>query len=93
MHSPTHIWTHSLGVALFCALFVAGKLMVAFSRDWAEALTRHGTASEPVSKIFLIGGKFFEVVSAIGGFVEAVAVIVLASGWMLDLLSVPGVAE
>jgi hypothetical protein len=93
MRSPMQIFRHSLGVALSLALFLTGKLLVEDSRKWAQALTRHAASSRRVSKILLYSGKFFEVVAVVGGFVETVAVMVLASGWLIDLLSMSGAAE
>ena len=93
MHSTVGIWRHSLGMLVFVALFLAGKLMVADCRKWATALTGRRATSGPISNFFLYSGKFFEVVAVVAGFVEAVAVMVLASGWLVDLVSTFGVAE
>jgi hypothetical protein len=93
MHSPMQLLRHSLGVGLFFALFLAGRLMAADSLKWAGALTRHTASSGKVGKIFLLSGKFFEVVAVVGGFVEAVAVMVLASGWLIDMVTTFGAAE
>ena len=67
--------------------------MVVDSRARARALTRRAASSGRVSKFFLYSGNFFEVVAVVGGFVEAVAVMVLASGWLVDLVTTFGVAE
>jgi hypothetical protein len=93
MRSPMQIWRHLLGVVLCCALFLAGKLMADDCRKWAAVLTRHAASCGRVSKIFLYSGKFFEVVAVIGGFVEAVAVMVLASGWLFELVTAFGATE
>jgi hypothetical protein len=86
MRSPMQIWRHSLGVVLFCALFLAGRLMATGSHRWAGVLTRHGASAGRISRFFLLSGKFFVLVAVVGGFVEAVAVMVLASGWLIDFL-------
>jgi hypothetical protein len=93
MKSHMQIWRHLLGVVLSCALFLTGKLMVEGCRNWAAAFTRHAASSGRLSKIFLVSGKFFEVVALVGGFVETVAVMVLASGWLIDLVTAAGGAE
>lgn len=93
MHSPIQVLRHSLGVALFFALFLVGRLMVVDARRWADTLMRRSSISRRVSKIFLFAGKMFEVVAVVGGFVEAVAVMVLASGWLIELVTTFGVAE
>jgi hypothetical protein len=67
--------------------------MAADGFKWAETLTRHASSTGRVSKIFLYGGKFFEVLALVGGIVEATAVMVLASGWLIDLVTTFGVAE
>jgi len=93
MKSSMQIWRHLLGMAICCVLFVAGKLMVEDCRRWAGALTSHAASSGRVSKIFLFSGKFFETVALIAGFIETVAVMVLASGWLIDLVTAFGGAE
>jgi hypothetical protein len=93
MRSPMQIWKHSLGVVLCIVLFLAGKLMVADCRRWGLALTRRAASAGRLSKIFLYSGKLFEVVAVVAGFVEAVAVMVLASGWLIDLVTAFGGAE
>lgn len=87
------ILRHSLGLAICCVLFLAGKLVADGGRNWAGKLARGPDSYGTVGKIFLIGGKFFEVVAVVGGFIEAVAVMVLASGWLIDLVSGFGPAE
>jgi hypothetical protein len=87
------IWRHSLGLLIACVLFIAGKLMIA-AHNWAAgALTRHAVSSGQLSKFFLYSGKFFEVVAFVAGFIEAVAVMVLASGWLIDLVTGFSLAE
>ena len=67
--------------------------MAADSRKLAGVLTRHATSSGRVSKIFLYSGKFFEAVAVVVGFVETVAVMVLASGWLIELVTAFGASE
>jgi hypothetical protein len=93
MRSPMQIWRHLLGIGLACALFLAGRLMVAGGRKWADAMTRHARSSGTVSKIFLYCGRFFEMVAVVGGFIEVVAVTVLTCGLLIDLVTAFGGAE
>jgi len=90
-HSPLQILRHSLGLLIFCTLFMAGRLVAADGRRWMVA-RRAGSESE-VGKVFLYSGKIFEVVAVVGGFVEAVAVMVLTSGLIFDVLTGYGFAE
>ena len=93
MHSCMQILRHLMGVALCLTLFIAGNLMVLSGRKRAGALTRRATTSGRLSKFFLCSGKIFEVVAVIAGFVETVAVMVLASGWLIDFVIGSGAAE
>jgi len=93
MRSPMQIWRHLLGVMVSCALFVAGKLMVAGGHRLAGALAQRAVSSGVVSKFFVTAGKFFEVVAVVGAFVETVAVMVLASGWLIYFFWAFGGAE
>lgn len=65
--------------------------MAADGRRWMLA-RRSGSESE-VGKVFLYSGKIFEGVAVVGGFVEAVAVMVLTSGLLFDVLVGSGLAE
>lgn len=68
---------HLLGVLLFCAAFLLGKLMADRRGKLAESLTPGSSDPEQLSKIFLYSGRTIETVSAVAGFLEAVAVLVL----------------
>ncbi len=93
MHLPIQILRHSLGLAIFCALYFAGKFAVADGQKWSRERTRKADLEGGVGKFFLYGGRFFEVVAFVGGFIEAVAVMVLASGWLINLVTGFGLAE
>lgn len=68
---------HVLGVILFCAVFMLGKALVEYRLNLARTLLPLSKAPEPLSKFFLYSGRVIETVSAIAGFVEMVAVMVL----------------
>ncbi|HTV05854.1 MAG TPA: hypothetical protein VME86_10850 [Acidobacteriaceae bacterium] len=69
---------HLLGAMLFCGVFLLGKLMVSRRKKLADKLTPEFVDPEEVSKVFLYSGRTIETVSAIAGFLEAVAFLVLA---------------
>lgn len=93
MHLPIQILRHSLGLAIFCALYFAGRLAVTDGQRWGRERTPKADSESAAGNFFLYGGRFFEVVAFVGGFIEAVAVMVLASGWLIDLVTGFGVAE
>ena len=93
MHSPMRILRHSLGMAICCAMFLAGKLVAERGRRWDRNLARRPDSYIAVSKIFFFSGKFVEVVAFVAGFIEAVAVMVLASAWLYDLVAGLGLGE
>ena len=95
MHSPIQmqILRHTLGVAIFCALFLAGKLVAETGQNRVGKLAHKSETDGAVGKFFLYSGRFFEAVAFVGGFIEAVAVMVLASGWLIDLVTGFGLAE
>ncbi len=64
-----------LGVLAFCGLFWLGRLMTARGQRWEDEL-EHRVA---VRKFFLYGGRIFQVVGLVWGFLDAVAVVVLGS--------------
>ena len=68
---------HLLGVLLFCAVFLLGKLMADQRGKLAESLTHGSGGSKQLSRVFLYSGRTIETVSVLAGFVEAVAVLVL----------------
>ncbi len=93
MHLPIQILRHCLGLAIFCALYFAGKLAVTDGQRWGRERARKADSEGGVGKFFFYSGRFFEVVAFVGGFIEAVAVMVLASGWLIDLLMGFSLAE
>ena len=68
------LW-YLLGVLAFCGLFALGRLMTARGQRWEDA-HQHGRG---VRKIFLYGGRIFQVVGLVWGFLDAVAVLVLGT--------------
>lgn len=69
---------HLLGAMLFCGVFVVGRLMVHRRRRLADTLTSGSTDPEQLSNFFLYSGRTIETVSAVAGFLEVVAFLVLA---------------
>lgn len=66
-----------LGVLLFCGVFQLGKFMTKQSESWADSPLRRIIHPESAGKIFLYGGRVFQVVAVVWGFLDAVSVLVL----------------
>lgn len=66
-----------LGVFLFIGVFQLGRLMTKQGYKWSVAPGRVAAYVPGVQKIFLYGGRIFQVVAVIFGFLDAVSVIVL----------------
>ncbi|HWA93401.1 MAG TPA: hypothetical protein VG844_02280 [Terracidiphilus sp.] len=69
------VFEYLLGVLAFCGLFALGRLMTARGQRWENEL-QHRVA---MRKFFLYGGRIFQVVGLVWGFLDAVAVVVLGS--------------
>ncbi len=65
------------GVLLFCGVFLLGKLMANQSYRWEAAAARHALLPGGVGRIFLYGGRIFQLVAVVWGFLDAVSVLVL----------------
>lgn len=79
------IFTHLLWVVLLCCLFLLGKLMVEQRERWAIALSHSPDSGNRLCNFFLYGGRFVEGIAAVTAFLEAVAVLILMGGWIIDL--------
>ena len=75
MHA--HALRHLLRVMLYLAIFLLGKLMVDRRGKLAASLTPGSSSSEPLNRFFLYSGRTIKTVSAVAGFLEAVAALVL----------------
>lgn len=80
------IWFHLGGVIVFGCLFILGKVMSEGRAEWAGYLWRIPVPAQHLCKIFLYSGKMFEMLALIGAFLEVVVVMILAGGWVIDLL-------
>lgn len=80
------IFLHLSLVLLLCCLFLMGKLMVDRREHWAIALSDSPDSGMRLCKFFLYGGRIIAGVAAVWGFLEAVAVMILMGGWIIDLL-------
>lgn len=69
---------HLLGAMLFCAIFLVGKLMVERRMKLVDTLASDARNPEHLSNFFLYSGRTIEAVSAVAGFLEVVAFLVLA---------------
>jgi hypothetical protein len=70
--------THLLGAILFCGVFLLGKLLVERRQRLADKIAPARKRTEQLSKIFLYSGRTIQTVSAVAGFLEAVAFLILA---------------
>jgi hypothetical protein len=80
------ILLHMTGVLLFCCVFVAGKLMIEGREICAQALAQIPGSYAHLCKFFLYCGRIFVGLGVVLGFIEVVVVIILTSGWVIDLL-------
>jgi hypothetical protein len=74
------ILKYLLGVLVFCGLFLLGKSMIDHSRSWAAVFAYGNGRPEPSvaqRNIFVYSGRIFQFVAVIGGFIDAVSVLVL----------------
>jgi type IV secretory pathway VirB3-like protein len=75
---------HTAGLLLFICLFLLGKLAIEHRADWADFLTLNRVSRKRISNFFFYGGTTFEAITSLFGFLEAVAILVLMSGWILE---------
>ena len=83
------ILRHILRMALCCGVYFLGKAMVISQHRWAAIVTQRQVSSQRLSKFFLYSGRTFEVVGFVWGFLEVVAVVILTSGWVTEMLVGP----
>lgn len=75
---------HTSGLLVFICLFLMGKIAIERRAIWANFLTLRRPTQKRLSNIFLYTGTTFEVIASLFGFLEAVAMLVLMSGWVLE---------
>lgn len=80
------ILLHLAGVLLFCCLFILGRLMIEGREICAQTLAHIPCSYAHLCKFFLYGGRIFVGLAVVLGFIEFVAVMILTSGWVVDLL-------
>lgn len=80
------IFFHMGGVVLFISLYLLGKLAVQLRENIAGALSKVPVSSKHLCNFFLFSGRTFQVVGSVCAFLEVVAVMVLASGALVELL-------
>ena len=66
-----------LGVFVFIGVYELGKLMTKQSYKWSVAPAPIAAHLPGVQKMLLYGGRIFQVVAVVLGFLDAVSVIVL----------------
>ncbi len=75
---------HMTGVAISICLFILGNLLIRYRGRFAKWLTRLPGLNERLSNFFLYAGGTFKVIASVGGLLEAVSIVLLTSGLLLD---------
>ena len=70
---------HMLGFTILVTVFLLGRLMVQQARSWSEVLSSRFASRATLGRWFVGTGRTVEVIAAIWGFLEAVAVMILAT--------------
>ncbi|MFP5209727.1 MAG: hypothetical protein ACLGRW_10600 [Acidobacteriota bacterium] len=76
------ILRHFLRALFFLGAFLLGSLMV----EYTEAFPARPAPSGRIHKLFRFGGRTFQLVSAVGGLLDVVALLLLITGWFSELL-------
>ena len=80
------ILAYVLGVAMFYGIFKLGNAIAEYRNQWAGALMHDPKSREGLSKFFYVVGRFFQSAAIVLGFLDVVAVVVLLSGALSDLV-------
>jgi len=70
---------HMTGFAILFLAFLLGGLIARHARGWSEALASRMSAQGRLREVFEYTGRVLQVIAAIWGFLEAVAVTILAT--------------
>ena len=82
------ILRHLLGVIGFSAVFMLGMIMARRDQSWASALLHRSNPSLMACKFFHISGRCLQCIATIGVFLDLVAILVLLTGWITEILIV-----
>lgn len=80
------ILEHFLGILCFSAVFLLGMTMARSDRRLAGALLHRAEPPRGACRFFHLSGRFLQLVAAVGAFLDAVAILVLAAGWLSELI-------
>ena len=81
-----HTLMHLAGMLFFCCLFLLGGLMIEGRQLCAEPLMHFPVSNAHLCKFSSYGGRIFESVALVCGFLEVVTVTILTSAWVIDIL-------
>lgn len=84
------ILKYLLGIVFFCGVFALGNLIINHDRSWAVSLRKLFHRSAPADgmcSFFRYCGRTFQVVAAVWGFVDAVAIMVLFPDWISSFMA------
>ena len=70
---------HMTGFAILFLAFLVGRLMVIEARKWSDALASRMTSRGRLRDVLVYSGRVLQVIAAVWGFLEAVAVTILAT--------------
>ena len=79
------ILLYLLEIAFLYGLFQIGRGMVVHQERWARYLAHDERRSTRLRSFFLYGGRIFEWLALIWGFLDVVAILILATGYLSDL--------
>ncbi len=80
------VMEYLLGVVFCCGVFLLGRWMADQGRKRDRILLPSPVLSGYMCKFFHYSGRICQVVAVVWGFLDAVSVMVLTSGWLTDLL-------
>ena len=72
---------HFARIAVFSLVFLLGGWMAKESTPWSAAIASRFGSRRAMRGFFAYGGRMMEVVAAVVVFLDAVAVLVLATAW------------
>ncbi len=74
-----HAFHHLLRAGLFFGVFLLGRYIVGESRKWADSLAGRFASGSTLDRVFLSCGWVVQIIGVVWSFLDAVAVLVLAT--------------
>ena len=73
------VMVYALSVIIFWGVYLLGKLIASRSTGWADRLESRYTSHITLEKMFSFSGWIIQAVAVVWGFLDVVAVLVLAT--------------